>query len=83
MQGVPARERDRHPVHDELRIVRPEHSVSPVLPAAGRLPRHSGDLLERGQLRSGTESVAVDTAAAAGAQHRTSGSPPPVEWILR
>lgn len=53
LQGVPVRQRLGYPVPDELREVRSQHGVRPVLPAAGRLPGHPRHRMERRQLGPG------------------------------
>lgn len=53
LQGVLECQRVSHLVFDELREVRAQHSVSAVLPAASRIPRHPRHSVERGQLRVG------------------------------
>lgn len=64
--GVPVVQRVGDPVPDELRAVRAQHGLGAVLPAAGRLPGHPGDRVERGQLRPGAPRFPVLAAVAAG-----------------
>ena len=44
---VPVAQRVGHPLPDELRAVRAQHRIGPVLPPAGGLSRHPRHRLER------------------------------------
>ena len=51
LQRVLAGECGGHHLHQQQGALRPEHGLQPVLPAAGSLPGHPSDRLERRQLR--------------------------------
>lgn len=57
VQRVSHHERVRDFVPDELREVRPEHSVGAVLSTAGRIFGHTGYRVERRQLGTRTGNI--------------------------